>query len=436
MSRIFFKRLIFVPVLLLTLLPLGGAYGSDKVNLLPGIQEPGAVQVVNLALDGVALTLTTPFLPTQNIILPEPDDSVQVANVVQREPIFQSLSITAIPYGSVRNAEIFPVAEPGKVDVYRESLVAYRESQGGAPQEGPVATLFDEEISGIMSTVELFVDVFAPKPVRIVEWVVEAGNRLWILRTSQEISIIEQGADKRSSERTTEQLAGISLSGANLNVQSTSVYARENQVETAPYIAATDQSDLPFPSWWDGDCDTNTYHTKSELWAYPLGGSYRGVKACGPRPWYDGAPDVLVRFFPGSWGVLEWECVELSMRFLYLAYGIVPYQANGNQVVPHYSGDQLIKINNGTPGFAPQPNDVMSSGPETTYGHTMVVIASNVDPQGNGTITILEQNSSVTGVRLQTVTNWEVQSYYPVIGWLHDPDTTSNTILYFPLIRK
>jgi len=133
-----------------------------------------------------------------------------------------------------------------------------------------------------------------------------------------------------------------------------------------------------------------TYHDQTGLWSYPLGGSYRGVKACGPRPWADNAPNAMVQFFPGSWGVLEWECVELSMRFLYLAYGIAPYQANGNQVVTNYSGSELIKINNGTPGFAPQPNDIMSSGPDTAVGHTSVVIESNVDSSGNGTITILE----------------------------------------------
>ena len=71
--------------------------------------------------------------------------------------------------------------------------------------------------------------------------------------------------------------------------------------------------------------------------AHPLGASYRGVEVCGPRPGADGAPNRLVRFFPGAWGELEWQCVELSMRYLYLAYGVLPYGANGKDVVANYS---------------------------------------------------------------------------------------------------
>jgi len=406
-----FLTLIFI------LKPITLVYSINEVN--PPV-DPDTLNIreVTLALDGVELTLSTPFLPSQRIILPEFGDPVQVANIFEKEPVFRSLTITAIPYGRKSSAEVFPIIEPNKTESYLNSLRSHRISQGGNPEPGPTATLFGQEATGIASTVDINIDVFDPKPVHIVEWVVEAGNRLWLLRISQEIQPMD--ALTSALEDESAMLVGINLSAENLDVPSTSL--ESHGATSLPLSTTISESDLPFPSWWLGDCDLNTYHDQTGIWPYPLGGSYRGVKACGPRPWVDGAPNAYTQFYPGSWGVLEWECVELSMRFMYLAYGVSPYKANGNQVVTNYSGSLLIKINNGTPGFAPQPNDIMSSGPDTAVGHTVVVIDSNVDEAGNGTITILEQNSSPTGIRTLTVTNWEVLSYYTVIGWLHDPN--------------
>jgi hypothetical protein len=430
------RRIVPIFTLVLFLLPITVLSCGDEDQPDLTIQENIALQDISFVLDNVQLTLSTPFLPNQSIVLPEPDDSVQVANLVQRKPTFQSLTLTAIPFGSKSSVEVFPVIESNKIDVYRDLLAGHRQSQGGTPQAGPIANLFGQDVISVMSTVNLFIDVFSLKPVRIVEWVVEAGNRLWVLRVSQEIPLVEDVSDDISNERTINQLTGLSLSGTNLTVPSISVFSSDTRFTTESYTPTTTQSDLPFPSWWDGECDINNYEIPTGIDSFPLGGSFRGVKACGPRPWVVDGHDFLVSFFPGAWGVLEWQCVELSMRFLHLAYGIAPYQANGNQVVPHYSGDKLIKINNGVPGYAPQPNDIMSSGPESPWGHTSVVIESNVNDQGNGTITILEENSSSTGVRSRNVTNWEVEGTYTVIGWLHEPDTTSNPILYFPLVFK
>jgi hypothetical protein len=151
-----------------------------------------------------------------------------------------------------------------------------------------------------------------------------------------------------------------------------------------------------------------------------LGGVFRGVKACGPRPLYDYAPNVVAHFYPGAWGALEWQCVELSLRFLYLAYNVPPYSGHGKDLVANYRGTRLVKIANGVVGKAPQPGDVLSYGPTTTYGHTSVVSASNVDTNGNGTITVIEQNSSAAGTRIREVKNWYVQASIAVSGWLHE----------------
>jgi hypothetical protein len=182
---------------------------------------------------------------------------------------------------------------------------------------------------------------------------------------------------------------------------------------------------LPAPSWWSGSCDSGNY-----AGAHPLGASYRSVEVCGPRPGADGAPNRLVRFFPGAWGELEWQCVELSMRFMYVAYGVSPYGANGKDVVDNYSpiyGGGLVKIANGTPGTAPRPGDVISFGPTgySSFGHTGVIESTNVDGDGNGSVRMLSQNDTADGWRTLSVSNWSVNGpaagLGATTGWLHKP---------------
>jgi hypothetical protein len=191
-----------------------------------------------------------------------------------------------------------------------------------------------------------------------------------------------------------------------------------------PSAPGTD-TPLAAPAWWSGSCDSGNYPG-----AHPLGASFRGVDVCGPRPGADGAPNRLVRFFPGAWGELEWQCVELSMRFLYLAYGVSPYGANGKDVVDNYTtsvGGGLTKIWNGIPGNVPAPGDVISFGqtPTSAAGHTGVVALTILDVNGNGTVRILSQNDTVDGWRNVPFTNWSVDG--PAVGlgavtaWLHKP---------------
>ena len=183
--------------------------------------------------------------------------------------------------------------------------------------------------------------------------------------------------------------------------------------------------DVAKPAWWSGSCDSGNYPG-----AHPLGASYRGVEVCGPRPGADGAANRLVRFFPGAWGELEWQCVELSMRFMYVTYGVSPYGANGKDVVYNYDpsyGGGLVKYFNGTVGVAPAPGDILSFGPtaSSSFGHTGVVESTSVDAGGNGEIHILSQNDTADGWRVIPVKNWSVDG--PAVGlgvvpgFLHKP---------------
>jgi hypothetical protein len=134
---------------------------------------------------------------------------------------------------------------------------------------------------------------------------------------------------------------------------------------------------------------------------------------------------VAVQFFQNAHGEFEWECVELVMRWLYQAYGVTPYPANGNQVVRNYPvfhpNGPLEVVVNGTAGRAPVPGDVLSYGPTTQFGHTSLVIDAQVDPAtGNGALTVVEQNASATARSYLTVSGWVVNGNgMAVSGWLH-----------------
>lgn len=176
------------------------------------------------------------------------------------------------------------------------------------------------------------------------------------------------------------------------------------------------------PSWWNGTCDVNNHSGSYQLpgdSTYGQPAQFSGVQACGPGP-MQGGSDYLVHFYSGAWGEFEWECVELVMRYMYLVYGINPYSANGNTVVSNYSGNVLTKVqNNGS--SLPSPGDIVSEN-TGQYGHTGVVTAVSVDGNGNGTVTIMQQNvANNNGYGTINVVGNILGSN--VTAWLHDPSS-------------
>lgn len=379
----------------------GGTRPARQVGLEP-----------SFSLDGVLVSVQAASLPSTEFTVSEPGSASQVATSMSFNP-FREFSVTAIPFGTRPPTEALPFAESGGKTVYDSALRSARLQQGGTVQDGPSVSLFGQQISGTQTVLALNVDGSVPKPVVIDEWVVEAGERLWIVRWSQERVAAALSPQSEISP------GDLVLTSSSLNqpttikqplVQNSVLELNQNPLATT----------LPTPTWWSGDCDTTNYSKGSKgIAAYRLGAVYRGAPACGPRPYYDSGPDVLVRFFSGAWGEYEWECVEYAMRFLYLAYGIGPYGANGSQVVWNYSGSLLTKIANGMAGLAPHPDDVLSYGATSSYGHTSVVSASNVNASGNGTITVIEENAAASGSATLNVTNWTVNGDAGAVsGWL------------------
>ncbi len=394
---------------------IGGAvYPPAQARTLSAASSPP--QSVSLRLDNVDLVLDGMTLPASSLTVSEAGSAVQIANWAVWGP-FREFSIITVPFGSKPGNEKLPAAASGGAHAYRAALQEFRSQQGGRPQDVPAVMLFGQAIEGTRSRVMIPIDATGLKPVVIDEWVVQAGNRLWIVRASQ------QQSGGSATKVPPDFAFGLRLDSTNPNEPST--LGGMGRTQPAPLVTdAPTGAGLPAPSWWDGDCDYNTYLAAANKGSYRLGAVYLDMPACGPRPWADHAPDVTVHFFPGAWGVYEWECVELSMRFLYLRYGIEPYYANGSQVVWNYPGTALIKISNGTIGRVPQPNDVLSYGSTSTWGHTSVVTSSTVDASGNGTINIIEENASTSGASTLSVTSWVVAGNAgSVSGWLHDPIT-------------
>ncbi|MGD2104872.1 MAG: PA14 domain-containing protein, partial [Anaerolineae bacterium] len=406
--------------LMLSPLPAEAWLASDAFSIHARSTTSRIPSSTVVTLDGVTLEITTSFLSNLQFATPDPGSAIQVATAVEREPLFRELSITAVPFGVSPPTESVPVARAGGEEAYRAALRAYRREQGGHPQAGAILHLFGEPVAGSTSVVDLRVSGEARVPVSITEWVVEAGPRLWIVRASRQLEGELDSA--RSASPSSLAFPDSPIGSADLSQPSTSLASAQRQKPPVTGASAMTASapDLPSPPWWGGECDATHFYSATQVFPYPLGAEYRGLKACGPRPWFDQDVWALVDFGAGSLQI-EWQCPELSMRFLYLAYGILPYPANGNQVVDNYGGELLEKEWNCTEGRAPQPDDVLSYGATTTYGHTSVVVASDVDSTGDGTIQVIEQNGSETGHNTLAVNDWCVTGYTDIVGWLHEP---------------
>jgi CHAP domain len=156
-----------------------------------------------------------------------------------------------------------------------------------------------------------------------------------------------------------------------------------------------------------------------------LGPSFNNVYACGPTENTGWSNDPFESDF---------QCVELSTRFMWAVYSIQAAPGDGAVFV----ANNHIKFPNiavGTPslGSIPAPGDVvsLSGGPNAEKaGHTAVVSdVSNVNlSTGNGYITVIEENDGGPGTGRINVSNWSESMgspsylnglfYYPNVSWL------------------
>ncbi len=370
-----------------------------------------AERSVRVVVDGVSLVVRSPAIPG-GFVGSRPGEPLQGAVAVSERP-YREFSIRAYPFGSLAPMEGLGIVEPGH-------LRAYRAVGAGnlIPVLEPSASIFGQNIEGSVRVVGIGL---GPRYQRteVASFLADGGGRLWIVRAAGPLPA------GLAAER--EFADGTFVSAANLQ-RPTTVPRTEFASRRAAFSAgkdaiavpanAADPPPVPTPAWWSGNCDVNNDPQSFEL------SSWDGLAACGPGP-NQGGQDEPVAFFGGAWPELEWECVELSMRWLYLEYGVRPYPANGSQVVANYSradGGDLEKIaNDGS--TVPLPGDVLSMEPTSVEGHTAVVTASNVTA-GNGTISVLQENmpGGKSTDNLRVVRNVVQPDYgMPVTEWLQAP---------------
>jgi hypothetical protein len=363
-------------------------------------------------IDGVTVEVSAADLPESAFSVTEPGSASQWAVAADMDPYWE-VSVVAVPFGTTAGVESLPIAQEGGSDAYRDGLAKFRTDQQAELLGTPTATLFGQSVVGAVYQIMLPLPASDEAPALLAEWVAEAGKRLWIARWARELSDVD--ADPNDT-------LTLTASDLDLAVPTTvgAEASRADQLASGQAVTLDSPYELPIPHWWTGDCDHDFYLAETGKVPSRLGATYRGMPACKPRPAVEGPdPGPPVSFFPGAHPELEWQCVELSMRYLYLAYGIEPYSANGYAVVTNYSGSKLNKVTNGTSGQAPHPGDVLQSGVAETGGHTSIVTAESVNGSGNGTITVIEQNGSSTGWNSLSVSNWVVSG--GVTKWLTDP---------------
>ena len=314
-----------------------------------------------------------------------------------------------------------PVYTSGQVDAYRQTVFQIESSKTDrVVSKAPTGVFWGVSVPGIQ------VDDSLPTSsgilqVRSIEWYTEHNDRLWSLMISWNTGMQNASEWEMASGNFTAQKSGSeNLADTALNLGTTFQEMRA----TGDITIQGGPIDVGTPSWWSGVCNDNNFYPATGSHSYVLGsppGSavWHGLAACGPFNSMH-----LVRFFTGSFGEYEFQCVELVMRFLYLQWGIAPFSGNGNTIKDNYPTSSMVFYPNGTHAIVPGDIVTEQGTSPNSGGHAVVVTGVSLDGNGTGTLNILEQNSSSAGLRSLSVLNWEIQSdawVYgsPIQGWLH-----------------
>jgi hypothetical protein len=398
--------------------PMGAisvAHAAQSASPAPVVHTNKAPSRHTMTIDGVRLTVTNPDMPVGASFAPKPGDSVQSASVEASGP-FRFFSVTAVPFGEQLPKSDFPVAASGGAAAWRRV--------GGPSTPGPAATLFGQKVTG-----QVRHQTDGTSKLQTVQWIVEAGKRIWVVRAEH----AEPNIPARFG-------TGITLTTANLttpttvNVPAANIGAHPHATTMA--TTATTSGDPvisfggPLPaaptSYWNhggGTCDGGFDSLLNE--------KIDGLQVCG----YSNGNDRAT-----GWGSNEWECAELPMRYAIQRWGLTGNDGGDGK---DQADNLTAALNNIHPGrfvlrgnslsdhTAPQPGDVISyydSGP----GHTGIVIASHVDANGNGTIDMVHQNwNEVASTPGEwdgiAVSNGMVQNVLGGSGdvhWMHDTTWT------------
>ena len=313
-----------------------------------------------------------------------------------------------------------PIYQAGGIADYRQEVWNIESSKNGyMVSDGPSGNFWDEPTPSIQVDTILATSQGAMS-VRSLEWYAEHNGRLWVVVMTWDMKLVNADEWINAS-----QGFFIQKPGTNLSDTAKDLGKAYFKSQASPEISASGiPVDVGTPPWWSGTCNDNNYYPYTGVHSTLLGSSWHGIPSCGPRPYTVSSLDHLVAFFSGAFQEYEFECVELVMRFLYQEWGIAPWAGNANQIKNDYPTSSMIFYTNGTHSIVPGDILTENGSAQNSNGHTAVITAVNLDGNGTGTISILEQNSSPSGSRSLNVTNWTVgpDAYIygqTIQGWLH-----------------
>ncbi|HUH98203.1 MAG TPA: CHAP domain-containing protein [Anaerolineales bacterium] len=313
-----------------------------------------------------------------------------------------------------------PVYREGEIAAYRQEVWNIESSKNGYTVSNGPAGYFWGEPTPSMQVDTTLATSQGTISVRSTEWYLEHNDRLWAVLMTWDTKLDNANEWISASQ-------GFSIQQPETNTPDTAqdlgrAYFKS---QASPQVSAAGVPvDVGTAPWWSGTCDDNNYYPYTGVHSVPLDSAWHGVPSCGPRPYTVSSPDHLAAFFSGAFQEYEFECVELVMRFLYQEWGIAPWAGNANQIKNNYPAGSMVFYANGTHSIVPGDILTENGSSQNPYGHTAVITAVDLDGNGTGTISILEQNSSPTGSRSLSVTNWTVSPdayiYGQTIqGWLH-----------------
>jgi hypothetical protein len=396
--------------------------------------DPGEclTQAVHITLASEQISICAPTsLPFHVVEDSSSDASVHYAGLDQTDG-YGIINIKAAAPGTAPGPGR-PVYNSGEGFAYRQAVWNLEAAKTDRKvSNGPTGLFWNEAIPGIQVDLSLSTSAGNLK-VRSIEWYLEHANRLWSFIITWDTEMQNAGEWEAASRNITVQKpAGEQLADSAIDLA-----AEFPESQAANGISRLGAPvDVGAPSWWSGECNDKAFFAAIGEHSYPLGAAWHGVPACGP--FYS---MHLVRFFTGAWGEFEFQCVELVMRFLYQQWGIAPWAGNGNTIKNSPPDSIVFYPNDGTHGIV--PGDILTEDESTqsSFGHAMIITAVNLDGNGSGTITIMEQSSYPSGSRSLSVANWIVPpdgwTWGSLVqGWLHVKSNPGDGDLkvYLPLI--
>jgi hypothetical protein len=392
---------------------------ASTTGLIPDSPNQCLTKVVQITLASEQINFCAPTSQLSNIIednISDPNVSYAQLNQVDGYGIVNIKSVTPGYTPGIGR----PVYDLGGVDEYRQAVWKIESSKTDrVVSNGPIGFFWNKTVPSIQIDTSL-PTLLGNLKVRSIEWYVEHNSRLWSFIITWDTEIINSNEwNDISNNFSIEKQGGAKLADTAIDLGTAVLLS----MEASGISGSGFPVDVGTPSWWSGTCDDDYYFQATNVHSIPLGSAWHGVPACGPVTYRPPYPSHLIHFFPGAWGEFEFECVELVMRFLYQEWGIAPWGGSANTIKNSPPNSIDFYINDGTHAFVPGDIIIEDGLSQNSSGHAVIITGANLDGNGTGTISILEQNSSSNGSRSLHVTNWVVDpdawTTYRIQGWLH-----------------